>query len=80
MANLGPRPTFGDDRTALEVHVLDWPGSALYGARMGVEFTARLRDVRRFEGAGELVAQLERDRERTRAILDRGARRPTGVA
>lgn len=80
MANLGPRPTFGDDRTALEVHVLDWPGSTLYGARMTVEFAARLRDVLRFDGPRELAAQLERDRERTRAVLDPGARRATGVA
>ncbi|MGH7557385.1 MAG: bifunctional riboflavin kinase/FAD synthetase [Gemmatimonadota bacterium] len=80
MANLGSRPTFGDDRSALEVHVLDWPGSALYGARLSVEFAARLRDVRRFEGPRKLAAQLERDRERTREILEPGARRHTGVA
>ena len=80
MANLGPRPTFGDERTALEVHVLDWPGAALYGARLIVEFVERLRDVRRFSGPHELAAQLDHDRDRARATLGRESRRPTGVA
>lgn len=80
MANLGTRPTFGDDRKILEVHVLDWPGSSLYGARVIVEFARRLRDVRRFAGAPELAAQLDRDRDRTRQILGPETRHPTGVA
>lgn len=80
MANLGTRPTFGDDREVLEVHVLDWPGLALYGAPVSVEFARRLRDVRRFADPAELAAQLERDRDRTRHILDPEARLRTGVA
>ncbi len=80
MANLGTRPTFDDDRKVLEVHMLDWAGSALYGARVIVEFARRLRDVRRFAGPAELAAQLERDRDRTRQILHSGVRSRTGVA
>lgn len=80
MANLGGRPTFGDDLEILEVHVIDWPGSPLYGARLVVEFVHRLRDVRRFEDPAGLVAQLERDRDRARAILEPEASRAQGVA
>lgn len=80
MANLGTRPTFDDERMQLEVHVLDWPGPELYDARVNVEFARRLRDVRRFAGPAELAAQLERDRERTRRILNPGAGVRTGVA
>lgn len=80
MANLGPRPTFGDSRAGLEIHLLDWPGEELYGARLHVEFVERLRSVRRFAGPGELAAQLVEDRGRARAALDRRAIRATGVA
>lgn len=71
MANLGGRPTFGDERPGLEAHLLDWDGGALYGARPQVEFVSRLRPVIRFDGRDQLVAQLEQDREAARAALAR---------
>lgn len=80
MANLGPRPTFGDARAGLEVHLLDWPGEELYGARLHVEFVERLRGVLRFGDPAELAAQLAEDRARARAALGRGPIRATGVA
>jgi riboflavin kinase/FMN adenylyltransferase len=69
MANLGPRPTFREDERALEAHLLDWDGQQLYGARPMVEFVARLRQVRRFDGPRQLGEQLERDRRAARAAL-----------
>jgi riboflavin kinase/FMN adenylyltransferase len=80
MANLGPRPTFGDARANLEVHLLDWPGEELYGARLHVEFVERLRGILRFGDPAELAAQLAEDRARARAALGRGPIRATGVA
>jgi riboflavin kinase/FMN adenylyltransferase len=80
MANLGPRPTFGDARAGLEVHLLDWPGEELYGARLHVEFVERLRGILRFGDPAELAAQLAEDRARARAALGRGPIRATGVA
>lgn len=74
MANLGPRPTFGDHRRGLEFHVLEWDGSPLLGSLVGVEFVRLLRGVRHFESPEALVRQLERDREATREVLA-GARR-----
>ena len=74
MMNLGPRPTFGDDRITLEVHLFEASGD-WYGKSVRVEFVARLRETMRFSGPDELVAQLRRDAEHARAALT--ARGPT---
>jgi riboflavin kinase/FMN adenylyltransferase len=68
MMNLGPRPTFGDERISLEVHAFDASGD-WYGGRVRVEFVARLRDTMKFTGPEELVAQLHRDAEHARSAL-----------
>ena len=68
MLNLGPRPTFGDSRVGLEVHVFDTAGD-LYDAYVRIEFIARLRDVRTFASADALRAQLARDEEQARRLL-----------
>ena len=73
MANLGARPTFGEEASRLEVHLLDWEGGDLVGSRMEVAFVGRLRDVHRFAGPAELAEQLGRDREAARALLAPGA-------
>jgi riboflavin kinase/FMN adenylyltransferase len=62
MANLGPRPTFGDASRALEAHLLDFDGD-LYGETVVVDFVARLRDTVRFGSAEALRRQLAQDRE-----------------
>ena len=68
MMNLGPRPTFGDERVTLEVHMFEASGD-WYGASVRIEFVARLRDTMRYLGPAELVAQLERDANNPRAAL-----------
>ncbi|NUO62932.1 MAG: bifunctional riboflavin kinase/FAD synthetase [Gemmatimonadaceae bacterium] len=68
MMNLGPRPTFGEAERALEVHLFDAAGD-WYGRTVRVDFVARLRDTKRFEGAAALVEQLRRDEEAARRAL-----------
>jgi riboflavin kinase/FMN adenylyltransferase len=68
MLNLGPRPTFDDQRTSMEAHLFDAAGD-FYGAYVRVDFVARLRDTRRFASAAELIDQLGRDSEQARAAL-----------
>ena len=68
MMNLGPRPTFGDDRVTLEVHLFEASGD-WYGRSVGVEFVARLRDTMKFSGADALAAQLRRDADNARRAL-----------
>ena len=60
MMNLGPRPTFGDSRSSVEVHLFDVDGD-WYGEAVSVAFVRRLRDIVRFESVDALVAQLGRD-------------------
>lgn len=74
MANLGPRPTFGDHVRSLEAHLFGFAGE-LYGETVTIEFVARLRETTRFAGPAELRAQLERDRAQALAVL-RGTGRP----
>ena len=71
---VGKRPTFYDDRamTLLEVHVLDFTGD-LYGERVAVRFTHRIRADARFASVDELAAQLQLDCDRARQLLGVGS-------
>lgn len=67
--NIGPNPTFGEHAMKVEAHLLDWQGS-LYGEPLEVDFVAKLRDVQKFSGVDALQAQLRRDVEQTRRVID----------
>jgi riboflavin kinase/FMN adenylyltransferase len=69
-ANVGPNPTFGEHAQKIEVHLLDFTGD-VYGKLMEVEFVARLRDTRPFQGVADLTEQLKRDVEQAREVLSR---------
>ncbi|QRP42841.1 bifunctional riboflavin kinase/FAD synthetase [Amycolatopsis sp. FDAARGOS 1241] len=64
--SVGTNPTFDVRQRRVEAHVLDW-NQDLYGRRIGLEFHRLLRGMVRFAGVDELVAQMERDVEQTRA-------------
>jgi riboflavin kinase/FMN adenylyltransferase len=64
----GTRPTVDDGPPLLEVHLLDFDGD-LYGREMEVEFIERIRDELKFDSLDALVAEMNRDKERARAIL-----------
>ena len=68
MMNLGPRPTFGDYERSIEAHLFDVDAD-FYGMRVRIDFAAFLREIRRFASAGELIAQLEKDRESAHRAL-----------
>jgi riboflavin kinase/FMN adenylyltransferase len=68
--SIGTNPTFAGRERRVEAYVLDAePGLDLYGEHVGLTFAARLRDTLRFDGVEPLVAQMERDVERARALL-----------
>jgi riboflavin kinase / FMN adenylyltransferase len=69
VASFGTRPTVDDGPPLLEVHLLDFDGD-LYGREMEVEFIERIRDELKFDSIPSLVAEMERDKERARAILE----------
>jgi riboflavin kinase / FMN adenylyltransferase len=58
--NLGPNPTFGENRTKVEVHIIDLKQD-LYGQTLHCDMIAKVRDVVRFEGIQQLLAQIEQD-------------------
>lgn len=65
--HIGPNPTFGDDRLKVESHLLEFEGS-IYGEAIEVDFVRRLRDIRQFDSAEDLVRQLELDISATRDV------------
>lgn len=79
MANIGRRPTFGEEKVRLEVHLLDFEGD-LYGQTLRVEFAQRLRDERAFDGPEALREQLSRDKARCQRILTSGAASSAGAS
>jgi riboflavin kinase / FMN adenylyltransferase len=69
--SIGTNPHYGGIERRIEPYLLDFEGD-LYGRRLVVELWERLRDEAVFESEEELVAQIARDVEATRA-----ASRPT---
>jgi len=68
--SIGPNPTFHENVRKIEVFLLDFQGN-LYGQPLEVDFISRLRDIVRFDSPEQLVAQMARDVEQTRRVLDR---------
>ena len=64
--SIGVNPHYGGGERRIEPHLLDFEGD-LYGRRLVVELWRRLRDERAFASEAELVAQIARDVEETRA-------------
>jgi riboflavin kinase/FMN adenylyltransferase len=65
--SIGVNPHYGGDERRIEPHLLDFEGD-LYGRRLVVELWRRLREERAFSSEAELVAQITRDVEETRAV------------
>jgi riboflavin kinase/FMN adenylyltransferase len=76
--SIGVNPHYGGEERRIEPYLLDFEGD-LYGRRLVVELWQRLRDERAFGSEEELVAQIARDVEATRAA-ERPVARETGPA
>lgn len=68
VTNIGERPTFGASRPTIETHLLDFEGDC-YERELCIELLHRVRDEQRFSGVDELVAQIRRDVDATRAYF-----------
>ncbi|MCS7006826.1 MAG: riboflavin biosynthesis protein RibF [Thermoleophilia bacterium] len=64
--SIGTNPHYGGTERRVEPYLLDFEGD-LYGERLLVELWERLRDEAAFPSEEELVAQIARDVEATRA-------------
>lgn len=60
IANIGRNPTFGGERTHIEVHLLDFEGN-LYGGEMRFDLEFGVRPEWRFSSAEDLKAQIAAD-------------------
>jgi len=70
MLNIGYRPTVDSHghQKSIEAHLFDFQDD-IYDKHIMVHFVRRIRDERKFSGVEELVEQLKKDKEHTRAIL-----------
>ena len=66
--SIGTNPHYGGTERRIEPYLLDFDGD-LYGKRLVVEVWERLRDEAVFASEGELVAQIGRDVDATRAAV-----------
>lgn len=60
ITNVGIRPTFNGKSVTIETHLLDFKED-IYNKKIGVNFLERIRDEKKFEAVGELVAQIGAD-------------------
>lgn len=67
VVNIGARPTFGADRTVVEVHILNFHRN-IRGKILKVDLTKRLREEMQFSDVEELKKQIEKDVERVRLL------------
>lgn len=58
--NIGPNPTFGEQRFKVEAHLIDFHGD-LYDRTIGLDFLERIRPTRAFAGLDDLLEQIRRD-------------------
>lgn len=68
IANIGTRPTFGQDKFSFEIHILDFSGN-LYDQTVEVELIKMLRPEKLFASPAQLVAQIREDTQSVRQIL-----------
>jgi riboflavin kinase/FMN adenylyltransferase len=69
--SVGSNPTFEGVERRVEAHAIDQTDLDLYGHRVGIDFTDRIRSMRRFASLDALTGQLGQDVAAARAILAR---------
>ncbi len=68
VASMGVRPMFGENVPNIETYIFDFSGD-LYGAHLSVALVSFLRDEAKFPSLEALIAQMDADSARARAIL-----------
>jgi riboflavin kinase/FMN adenylyltransferase len=66
--SIGTNPTFSGRERRVEAFVLDFDGD-LYGERVGLDFVAHLREMRRYDAVEPLITQIAQDVADTRDVL-----------
>lgn len=71
VANVGSKPTLGQFKPSLEVHLFDFKDD-IYGEYVEVQFHKKIRDEQRFEDVSQLTQQIAIDSENARAFFKHG--------
>jgi riboflavin kinase/FMN adenylyltransferase len=66
--SIGTNPTFAGRERRVEAYVLDFDAD-IYGERLALDFVARLREQRHYDGIEPLIEQIRQDVEDARAAL-----------
>lgn len=67
--DVGVSPTFGDvAKMEIQVHIIGFKKD-IYGKRIDIDFTDRLRDEKSFSGIEELKSQIQQDIEKAKEML-----------
>jgi riboflavin kinase/FMN adenylyltransferase len=69
VTNIGRRPTFGGEKSVVEVYILGYRGN-LYGQVLKIDIMERLRSEKQFSSVEALKQQIAEDVARGRAILE----------
>ena len=69
MMNIGVKPTLGENKLSIEVHLLDFDKD-IYNQKIQVHILERLRDEQKFESFEALKLQLEVDKQNTIHYLE----------
>lgn len=68
VTNVGVRPSFEGKTRTVEAYIFDFDED-IYGRRLTIEFVERLRPEKKFDGLGELMAQINHDAAQARSLL-----------
>jgi riboflavin kinase/FMN adenylyltransferase len=69
VANFGRRPTVQNGAALLEIHLFDFTDN-LYGLQLRVDFIAFIRGEEKFASLDALTAQIGKDAERAKGLLE----------
>jgi riboflavin kinase/FMN adenylyltransferase len=72
VASLGVKPTFSGSQYSIEAHIFDFDRD-IYGRSVRVEFVEWIREQTSFPSAQALAAQIDRDAQEARRILEQGS-------
>lgn len=64
MMNIGVKPTLGENKLSIEVHLLDFDAD-IYNQKIQVHILEKLREEQKFESFQALQVQLEKDKQNT---------------
>ena len=70
VTNVGPRPTFMQNKVAVETNIIGYTGGSLLHEFAVVYFYRYIRPVKKFANAEELLARIQKDKEWTDLCLE----------